>query len=47
MITSSYGFKVVYETLATPVTYLIARWLKRVEGVNVFYLGTNFSPFAL
>jgi hypothetical protein len=47
MIASSYGFKVAYETLATPLTYLIVHRLKRVEGVDTFDRGTNFNPFAL
>jgi len=47
MIASSYGFKVVYETAATPLTYLVVRQLKRVEGVDTFDRGTNFNPFAL
>src|ERR1700728_4138303 len=34
MIASSYGFKVVYETIATPVTYLVVGWLKRAEGID-------------
>lgn len=46
LIASSYGFKVVYETLATPFTYMIVKWLKRVESVDAFDKGTNFSPFA-
>ena len=46
LIASSYAFKVVYETLATPLTYLIVRLLKRTEGVDAFDRGTNFSPFA-
>lgn len=47
MIASSYGFKVVYETLATPLTYAVVRQLKRAEGVDTFDRGTNFNPFAL
>ena len=46
MIASSYGFKVVYETLATPLTYAVVHHLKRAEGVDTFDRGTNFSPFA-
>jgi len=46
MIASSYGFKVVYETLATPLTYVVVRWLKKLEGVDTFDRGTNFNPFA-
>jgi uncharacterized PurR-regulated membrane protein YhhQ (DUF165 family) len=47
MIVSSYLIKVVYETLATPVTYLVVGWLKRAEGVDAFDRGTDFNPFAL
>jgi uncharacterized integral membrane protein (TIGR00697 family) len=47
MVASSYAFKVVYETLATPLTYLVVRWLKRAENVDAFDKGTNFNPFAL
>jgi queuosine precursor transporter len=46
MIASSYGFKVAYETLATPVTYFVVSRLKRAEGIDTFDKGTNFSPFA-
>ena len=46
MIGSSYLFKVVYETLATPLTYVVVRRLKRAEGADAFDRGTNFSPFA-
>jgi queuosine precursor transporter len=47
MVASAYGFKVVYETLATPLTYLVVRRLKRAEGIDIFDKGTNFNPFAL
>lgn len=46
LIVSSYLFKVVYEALATPLTYLVVRWLKRMERIDVFDKGTNFNPFA-
>lgn len=46
MIGSSYGFKVVYEVIATPLTYLVVGWLKRAEEMDAFDQGTNFSPFA-
>jgi len=46
MILSGYAFKVVWETLMTPVTYRIVAFLKRTEGVDYFDYGTNFSPFA-
>jgi len=47
MIVSSYLIKVVYETLATPVTYLVVGWLKRAEGVDALDRATDFNPFAL
>ncbi len=47
MIASSYAIKVAYETLATPLTYLIVHQLKRAEGLDAFDQGTNFNPFAL
>jgi uncharacterized integral membrane protein (TIGR00697 family) len=42
---SVYVFKVVYETVATPLTYAIVGFLKRVEGIDVYDRGTNFTPF--
>jgi uncharacterized integral membrane protein (TIGR00697 family) len=38
-------FKVLYEVIATPVTYAIVRFLKRAEGIDVYDHKTNFSPF--
>jgi len=46
-ILSQWLFKVAYETLATPLTYLVVNALKRVEGVDAFDLETNFNPLAL
>jgi len=46
MIASSYAFKVIYETLATPLTYVVVRKLKSVEGIDAFDQGTDFNPFA-
>src|SRR6266436_6738858 len=46
LIISGYVGKVLYEALATPVTYLIVNKLKRAEGVDVYDRDTNFNPFA-
>ena len=46
VIISGYLFKVVYEVLATPLTYVIVNGLKRAEGMDPFDDGTSFSPFA-
>jgi len=47
LIVSGYLFKVAYEVLATPLTYLVVNFLKRTEGVNFFDRRTNFNPFAV
>jgi queuosine precursor transporter len=39
--------KVTYEVLATPVTYKIVNFLKRVENVDYFDWDTNFNPLVL
>lgn len=44
---SGYLFKVGYEAIATPITYAIVGWLKRVEGVDVYDRDTNLNPFAI
>lgn len=46
LIISGYLFKVLYEVLATPITYWVVNNLKRIEGVDVYDRGTNFNPFA-
>ena len=38
--------KVSWEVLLTPVTYAVVGWLKRKEGVDVYDVGTDFTPFS-
>ena len=45
LMISGYGGKVIYEALATPVTYAVVNWLKRVEGVDIIDRNTDFNPF--
>jgi len=45
LIVSGYLAKVLYEVVATPVTYWIVNFLKRREGVDVFDTDTDFNPF--
>jgi len=47
MIYTGWRLKTAYETLATPVTYLVVNRLKKAEGIDVFDRDTNFSPIAL
>ena len=44
---SNYVFKVGVEVLFTPITYLIVRYLKRVENSDVYDVDTDFNPFAV
>lgn len=46
LIVSGYIGKVLYEAAMTPVTYAVVNGLKRAEGVDVFDVRTDFSPFA-
>ena len=45
LIGSGYLGKVLYEVLATPLTYLVVNFLKRAEGVDVYDTHTDFNPF--
>lgn len=42
---SQFILKVSWEALLTPVTYAVVGWLKRKEGVDVYDVGTDFTPF--
>ena len=45
IIITGYLLKVAYEVIATPLTYLVVNWLKRMENVDTFDSHTNFNPF--
>jgi queuosine precursor transporter len=47
VIWSGYLLKVIYEALATPLTYLVVNKLKRAEGIDVYDRGISYNPFAL
>ena len=42
---SQFILKVGWEVMLTPVTYLVVGWLKKREGVDVYDVGTDFTPF--
>ena len=44
---SQFILKVGWEVLLTPVTYAVVGWLKKHEGVDVYDVGTDFTPFTL
>ena len=43
----NFALKTAYEVLATPLTYVIVRRLKRAERADPFDTHTDFSPFRL
>ena len=43
---SQFILKVSWEIVLTPVTYAVVGWLKRKEGVDVYDVGTDFTPFS-
>jgi len=43
---SQFILKVSWEVLLTPVTYAVVGWLKKREGLDVYDVGTNFTPFS-
>ena len=47
MIFSEYGCKVFYQVALTPGVYMLARYLKRCERIDIFDKNTNFNPFHL
>ena len=44
---SQFILKVSWEVLLTPFTYAVVGWLKSKEGVDVYDVGTEFTPFTL
>ena len=44
-ILTQWIFKVTYEIVATPFTYLVVGFLKRRENLDAYDYHTNFSPF--
>ncbi|OIP99675.1 transporter [Candidatus Wirthbacteria bacterium CG2_30_54_11] len=47
MIVIQYVFKVGYEILATPLTYLAVRWIKKHEALDSYDYGEHYNPFSL
>jgi uncharacterized integral membrane protein (TIGR00697 family) len=46
VLLTQWALKVAWETILTPVTYLVVGALKRREGLDVYDERTNFTPFA-
>jgi hypothetical protein len=47
IIFSQWFIKVLYEALATPLTYVVVDRLKRIENEDYFDIDTNFSPIVM
>jgi len=45
LLVSNYIFKVAFEIIVTPLTYLVTGYLKRTEKADVYDRKTNFNPF--
>jgi uncharacterized integral membrane protein (TIGR00697 family) len=43
-ILTQWLFKVTFEVVAIPLTYVVVGWLKRAEGVDYYDRETNFTP---
>jgi hypothetical protein len=46
-IVTQWLLKVVYEAIATPLTYVVVNFLKRQEGIDVYDHETAFNPLKL
>lgn len=47
MAVSQWLFKTAYEVCVTPLTYLVVRFLKQKEGMDVYDYDTSFNPLRL
>ncbi len=47
MVITNWVLKTAYETVMTPVTYLVVNKLKQAEGIDVFDRDTDFRPIAV
>jgi len=47
VMATNYALKVIWEILATPLTYRIVAALKRAENEDYYDRGTRFTPFSL
>ncbi|MBN1663801.1 MAG: queuosine precursor transporter [Deltaproteobacteria bacterium] len=47
MMMAQYVWKVAYEVIATPLTYVLVGWIKGREGVDAFDYQANYNPFRL
>lgn len=46
-VVTQWIFKVVYEALATPITYKVVNFIKQQEGIDTFDRNISFNPLTL
>jgi uncharacterized integral membrane protein (TIGR00697 family) len=46
VMVTNWALKIAWEALLTPATYFVVNRLKAAEGVDLFDIDTDFSPFA-
>jgi uncharacterized integral membrane protein (TIGR00697 family) len=46
-IWSGYLFKVIYETIVSPITVIVVNYIKKKEGIDVFDTNVNYNPMSL
>jgi len=47
VLAANYVLKVMWEVLATPLTYVVVGYLKRAENEDYYDTNTDFTPFSL
>lgn len=47
MILTHWLVKTAYETVATPLTYVVVTFLKKREGIDAYDADTDFNPFLI
>ena len=47
MMAGQYAFKVFYEVVLTPVTYLVVRRVTKREGIDTFDVNVAYNPFGM
>ena len=47
MMLAQYCWKVGYEIMVTPLTYLLVSWLKKRDGLDTYDQDIDYNPFRL
>ena len=47
LLVTQWIVKVLYETIATPLTYVVVGYVKRKDGIDTYDEGVSMNPFAV